>query len=158
MAGIRQRVSAKIKTPSGRTWNDICSRMPIVNTSNLENLVFTKLFASSEDLRGNDDDLGKTLPSVFTNISYDQDYEEYHPTFKKMQVDGFSKILSKNYRYYYNYEYDTESKSVDDDDFINVFDPGLIRERAGIDYYPEPYCSIVEEAVGDEVTFAQQLK
>ena len=129
MAEIRHRVSTQIRTPSGRTWNDICSQMPIVNTTNLEKLVFNKIFAS------NDTDVtsvaANTLQSL-RSVAYDQNYEEYY------------------------YDYDADSGKFDEDLFT-VFDPDLVRERAGVDYYPEPYCSIVDEAVGELVNVHRTL-
>ena len=123
MAEIRHRVSTQIRTASGRTWNDICSQMPIVNTTNLEKLVFNKIFASNET--GVTSEAANTLQSL-SHVAYDQNYEEYY------------------------YEFDGDSSKFDEDLFT-VFDPELVRERAGVDFYPEPYCSIVDEAVGELV-------
>ena len=63
-----------------------------------------------------------------------------------------------DYDYYYDYT-TSAATSADSTDPLTLFnmDPDSLKERAGIDFYPEPYCSLVDTALSIEVCFERNI-
>ena len=44
MSQIREKVQTEVKTSSGRDWFDLCYEMPALNTTNLQETIFSEIF------------------------------------------------------------------------------------------------------------------
>ena len=63
------------------------------------------------------------------------------------------------YSYDYYYDYAGSATAGDSTEPLTLFgiDPDSLKERAGIDFYPEPYCSLVDTALSKEVCFERNI-